>query len=164
MFIKLLKIDWDWKQNHKSQGSEVVDLNNWIIYNFFYSWQVTWRNCWQQQTGSLTCGSPGSPLSKGDGHTRLLVLCYGSRSHYGSMSYYAVWEHNVNYRGQSDLISVMMLWSLMLWMKRLLNFSVSFVSYFIQCNKLIIFMCDTICGLKFNGMFMQVLEEHNQYE
>lgn len=29
-------------------------------------------------------------------------------------AYYAVWEHNVNYRGQSDLISVMMLWSLML--------------------------------------------------
>lgn len=54
----------------------------------------------------------------------------------------------------------------MLWMKtqRLLNFSVSFVSYFIQCNKLIIFMCDTIYGLKFNEMFMQVLEEHNQYK
>lgn len=49
-------------------------------------------------------------------------------------------------------------------MKILLNFSVSFVSYFIQCNKLIIFMCDTICGLKFNGMFRQVLEEHNQYD
>lgn len=92
------------------------------------------------------------------------MLYNGSRSHYGSMSYYAVWEHNVNYRGQSDLISVIMLWSLMLWMKILLNFSVSFVSYFIQCNKLIIFMCDTICGLKFNGMFMQVLEGHNQYE
>lgn len=87
------------------------------------------------------------------------MLDNGSRSHYGSMSYYAVGEHNVNYRGQSDLISVIMLWSLMLWMKILLNFSVSFVSYFIQCNKLIIFMCDTICG-----MFMQVLEEHNQYE
>lgn len=92
------------------------------------------------------------------------MLDNGSRSHYGSMSYYAVGEHNVNYRGQSDLISVIMLWSLILWMKILLNFSVSFVSYFIQCNKLIIFMCDTICGLKFNGMFMQVLEEYNQYK
>lgn len=25
-------------------------------------------------------------------------------------------------------------------------------------------MCDTIYGLKFNEMFVQVLEEHNQYD